>query len=128
MKIAVFRFQIQSLLDEAQLAVSKGDVLQTKRQASKEFRDKQLQEVMAMHHKQLTVATERKGAMEAELKNIIEQNGNLVESLDQMRAREQELKSKGREKFLALIFQNAFKLIRKSSNLAKRKRSLPILK
>ena len=91
------RFQIQSLLDEAQLAVSKDDVVQAKRQASKEFRDKQLQEVMAMHHKQLTVATERKGAMEAELKQIIEQNGELVESLDQMRAREQELKSKGKK-------------------------------
>ena len=57
-----------------------------------------------MHHKQLTVATERKGAMEAELKNIIEQNVNLVESLDQMRAREQELKSKGRKIFLLNIF------------------------
>ena len=91
------RFQIQSLLDEAQLAVSKDDVVQAKRQASKEFRDKQLQEVMAMHHKQLTVATERKGAMEAELKQIIEQNGELVESLDQMRAREQELKSRGKK-------------------------------
>ena len=90
-----FRFQIQALLDEAQLAVSKDDVLQTKRQASKELRDKQLQEIMAAHHKQLTAATERRGAMEAELKNIIEQNGDLVENLDQLRAREQELKAKG---------------------------------